>query len=285
MASISELRSSKGDKAKPAREHDFSVEVVTPAIAKEWLALNLHNRKASKRMVNRYMRDILGDGWAFCGDPIRFNGDGELIDGQHRLMAIEKSGKSIDCLIIRGLAKSVGEKIDQGYGRRASDHLYVRGITSSSIRLAAAARFLWWLKHKDNWRAIGMPTNWEVLSLIDRHPQLVESVEGAPSKMIGMHASMAAAFHYIGSHLLDDVDTADAFITVLTSGENAYDGDPLHLWRERLVAHMDKKTHLPVKRQRLGTIHAWNTFRKHEPLKQFKIPDDCAIDGLDVDKI
>ncbi len=275
--------------AKPRRsmldpsEFDYKVEIITPDKAKEYLLANTRNRSMSKRTVQRYVRDIQSGNWEFCGDPIRFNGKGGLIDGQHRLKAIDEAGVAVPCLVIRGLGLDVQEKIDQGYKRQAADHLHMRDIPNS-ITAAATARFLFWLKNKDADRSIGFPTNSEVLSVFDRHPKLPDSLS-VTGKAVGVHPSVIVGMHYIGSRLLSDTDTADAFAGVFASGEPTYDGDPAHLWRERLFAQAKSKYRLRQRSMRIGTIHAWNLFRRKEPLKIFRLPDDANIEGLDVARL
>ena len=108
---------SRGSKADP----EFALETISPDKAKEYMLANNHNRRLSGRTVDRYTRDILAGEWPFTGDPIRFNGAGTLIDGQHRLAAIIKAGQAAQCLVIRGLGLEVQEKIDQGRMRQAAD--------------------------------------------------------------------------------------------------------------------------------------------------------------------
>lgn len=290
MANIASIHK-EGKVAKSPREHDFAVETVTPAMAKEWMERNPKNRNASKRVVSRYARDMANGAWVFTADPIRFNGNGDLIDGQHRLLACMKAEKPFDALIVRLMALSVQEKLDQGKNRSAADHLSLRDF-KQAVRLAASARMLLRLKAgnsegeaRGKGRAGGTPTNSEVLALVDKHPQLALSVEAIGNTVIGVHPSMMGAIHYIGTHLLDDPDSADSFMAVMANGEPAYDGDPAHLWRERLIAQQTKKLRLRIDRQLTGTIHAWNLFRRREPLKMFRIPDDASIEGLDVNRI
>lgn len=293
MASISEIRSSaRAEKAKAPRDHDFSVEPVAPAKAKEWLEKNPKNRNLSKRTVSRYARDMVNGAWKFTAAPLLFNGNGDLIDGQHRLAALIKADKTLDFLIVQGMTLSVQEAIDQGRNRSAADHLSLRDF-KQAVRLAASARMLLRIKYNNaegsgnriTTRPTGMPTNAEVLALVDRHPRLAESVEAIGNTVIGVHPSMMGALHYIGSKLLDDPDTADSFMAVFANGEPAYEGDPAHLWRERLIAQQTKKLKLRIERQVTGTVHAWNLFKRREQLKQFRIPEDAVIEGLDVERI
>lgn len=283
--------SSRDGGARPilkASTFEHFVEMVTPEKAAEWMLRNVRNRPISNAFVRRYVRDLQGGLWEYCGDPIRFNGNGDLIDGAHRLKAIIDSGIPAECLIIRGLPLSVQEKIDQGRRRSAGSRLILRGADNGN-GLAAAARQLINIK-----RATPRGSNWvatdaEVLACVDKHPALAEAV-GAVGRVPADVApsiapSLLSAVYYVGAHLLDDRDTADAFAAVFMGNGSVQEGNPAHLWRERLLAQRSKQAKLTRSSRRVGTIHAWNHFRRGTKLQQFKLPEDATFEDLDVNRI
>jgi hypothetical protein len=79
----------KESKTIPTTIIEISSELVeiTPAMAREWLEKNIeNNRGVGAQVVDAYARDMLAGKWYIPGDPIRFDEDGNLIDGQHRLV-------------------------------------------------------------------------------------------------------------------------------------------------------------------------------------------------------
>jgi hypothetical protein len=259
------------------RSLDIEVVNVSPALAKEWLGLNSHNRAISKRAVERYAHDMVTERWAFAGDPIRFNGKGQLIDGQHRLHACVMADKTFMALVIRNLPLEVQESLDQGRARQARDHLALRGYASSTL-LAATARHLLFIKGTGR---LG-PTNADVMQAVERHPRLADSVEFCnTSKIMGITPSLLTAIHYIGAHLLDERERADAFANVFASGEPDYVGDPAHLWRERWLADSRRSSHMTRAARRMGSIHVWNQFRARTAVTHLRLPETATIDGLD----
>lgn len=262
---------------------DFSVEMVTPDVAREWIGFNTHNRRRSTGTITRYARDMKSGNWDYTADPIRFNGKGQLIDGQHRLLACIEADTPFKTLVVRGLPLDVVERIDQGKVRTAGDHLSLRGLDHSTY-LAAAARQL--LNIKRGFLAQrtsgSRATNAEVLDMVDKHPGLSDSIV-LNKRVLGATPSLLAAIHYIGAEVLKDRETADAFTNVFATGEPTYRGDPAHLWRERLVAQQTQKTFLRPLTRVSGTIHAWNLFRRKEALQLIRPPEEMpAIEGLDV---
>lgn len=61
---------------------------ITPDIAKEMLERNLNNRSVSPSRVDMYADDMARGEWQANGEAICFNESGNLINGQHRLMAV-----------------------------------------------------------------------------------------------------------------------------------------------------------------------------------------------------
>lgn len=79
---------------------------VTPAKAEEWLKKNTRNREPNEGRVERYTETMKQDEWLFTPEPIMFcdawtdpdtkEEHGEtLMEGQHRLLALVRSGKTV----------------------------------------------------------------------------------------------------------------------------------------------------------------------------------------------
>lgn len=85
----------------------MSYELITPERAKELLDSQGVNRNISKSTVIAYTNDILGDNWdTETSNSIAIDRDGILRDGQHRCMAIVKSGKAEPMWVCRNVAKN-----------------------------------------------------------------------------------------------------------------------------------------------------------------------------------
>lgn len=124
---------------------DYNVSVylrnVTPKFASEILAkFNTKNRKVLPSHVAALANNMINGTWRFNGDTIRFDANGTLIDGQHRLMAIVKSGKTIPCLFVVGLDPDTIKCVDIAIKPRNLKNLlemdFVKdaGLISASIR-------------------------------------------------------------------------------------------------------------------------------------------------------
>jgi hypothetical protein len=75
---------------------EAKITLITPELAEKFLEKNSNNyRKLSEKVVKAYQIDMETGNWKFNGDSIKFNKSGQLVDGQHRLTAISRSGISI----------------------------------------------------------------------------------------------------------------------------------------------------------------------------------------------
>lgn len=125
--------------AEASAEPTVEIRTVTPAVAKRWLSRNVRNRKIRPSVVDGYARDMAAGSWKLTGEGIKFDTNGALSDGQHRLAAIVKANTSVPLLVVRGVEPDAQDVMDSGVKRSASDALVLKGKSNPTI-LAAVAR-------------------------------------------------------------------------------------------------------------------------------------------------
>lgn len=100
------------------KEDAFFVDV-TPPMALVWLQKhNEINRVQRETIKTSYSRDMESGRFAQTGESISFDWNGQLINGQHRLEGVFKSGKTIRFLVVTGLDPAVRPLIDI-HGKRS----------------------------------------------------------------------------------------------------------------------------------------------------------------------
>ena len=121
---------------------NFDKMVITPEMATEILKGQIRNRKVNQNRVKMYATQMENGEWGLSPQPICFNEDGELSDGQHRLLAVIKSNIPIEFIVAKGVPNDA--VIDQGLARNSSDALYMRGLInkSSSVAMSVVNRYL-----------------------------------------------------------------------------------------------------------------------------------------------
>jgi hypothetical protein len=117
---------------------------VSPGMAADMLANNPHNRRPSPGHQRQLARDMQRGDFQFVGDPIRFDVDGKLLDGQQRLQAVIDSGATTKFLVISGLPSQAQRYMDIGRKRSAADQLMIEGVTASGMKAATAKLLLQW---------------------------------------------------------------------------------------------------------------------------------------------
>ena len=106
---------------------------VTPEKAADWLKNNFRNRKLSAAAIVAYARDMLAGAWVATHQGVAFNDRDELIDGQHRLHAIVRSGVTVRMMVTFGLPATIPgremttmDAVDRGATRTVGDQLLVQ---------------------------------------------------------------------------------------------------------------------------------------------------------------
>ena len=103
---------------------------LTPAAARALLERNVHNRRISEKVVQKYTAEIKAGEWRLTPGGIGFDDHGTLVDGQHRLHAIVRANQSVPMLVTLGLPPAGQEKVDRHRRRTLFDALYLAGLAS-----------------------------------------------------------------------------------------------------------------------------------------------------------
>jgi hypothetical protein len=99
------------------------IEDVSPKLAKEWLALSKGNRRLNADYVLSLAVAMEQGGWVPEASEVVFDEAGALIDGHHRLSAVEQLGASVRMAVKRGVPSAARNVIDTGRARSMSDLL------------------------------------------------------------------------------------------------------------------------------------------------------------------
>jgi len=147
----------KEDKLRALRAIDGSIELmdITPDFAAELLRRRHPHQRSLKEKYVADLADAMNEGrWRWTADAIRLDGDLFVIDGQHRLSAVVKSGVTMkDALVATVTGKDVILSIDQNRPRTLNDMRATHGqpVMSRIVSGAIIAESSDW----SQWR--GMP--------------------------------------------------------------------------------------------------------------------------------
>jgi hypothetical protein len=109
---------------------NLKVEIVliTPDRARNYLKFNTENRLPSKTNLSTLVNEMKDGRFLENGEAIIFDKLGNLKDGQHRLMAIVRSGKSYYIPVVKGVDPQAMATYDTGKKRSASDVLQLNNF-------------------------------------------------------------------------------------------------------------------------------------------------------------
>jgi hypothetical protein len=253
---------------------DISVENVTADVAREWLELNASNRLPRQRKIVEYARDMLAGKWRPVGDPIRFDTNGDMVDGQHRCMAVvlaseEDPDIEVAFVVVRGVEPEDRVVIDTGTKRTAADQLKMAGYKNHLV-LAAAAKWccMWDRQTLYADAAVKSVTHAEILEYVERNPALIEIAETVSNRM-RQHIDMPAGYIAAGYFLCHRVDQGAAFefFERLTDGAMLVAGDPILALRSRLRDLSRNHANLSGDMWLGLLLRTWNARREERSLR------------------
>lgn len=183
--------------------------------------------------------------FALTGDSVKFDYNGNLIDGQHRLTAIRDSSVAVYLLVVRGLEPTVRAVIDTGSKRSAADALRMAGTNAATRSMAATIRLLLGVQTGAVTRAGDTPpevTHSEVVRFYDSNHELLDYAlvfANRNHKAIHARPSALAAAMFIGGQR--DLEKFTAFITDVTELNFVGTGNPARTLYKRLQSLRDEQ--------------------------------------------
>ena len=247
----------------PAAAGRVASEVVevTPALAEDWLATTGPNRPVHVPTVERYAADMRAGRWQLNGDRVRFDANGALRDGRHRLSAVVASGVAVPMEVARGLSEDAVQTIDTGRSRSFADALHIESVANARA-LASVAKWLWRYEAGAMTGRARTPSHAELREVVARYPGVHDAVrEVQRSKEFQPHAVLAFVYTVAKSHM---PRKALQWLEALQEGE--------HLTRSHPVWHLRRKLGgrqaltKPLRPLEVAALAAksWNAFAANE---------------------
>lgn len=229
---------------------------VTPGIAAEFLLRNHNNRPVKDSRVAQFA-DMMSRGeWPYTGEAIKFDTNGDLLDGQHRLLAIVRSGVVLKMHVIYGLPREHQLYMDLGTKRTAGDQLGMQLGMLNGNRVAALARLVM------RWEAGTVLSGNALVSV----PDVVHWVSGRQDavqragllservyRVVRGRCSVigAVAYRTAQKHPYE----SERFFTRLATGADLTVGDPEHTLRETMLRRRDD--HRTGTMSEVAELHAY----------------------------
>lgn len=247
-----------------------TIEYITPEYANSILKMNTRNRSLNEKHVDYLAREMMAGNWKENGDAIRMNGN-ILIDGQHRLYAVIKSGITIKSVIVTGISASSFDTIDTGRIRSAGDALEVLGEKNSRNLAAALVATHKYYNGTVRGANKSKMSNHDVIKLLKVYPEMRLSLLqiNNKKKRTLLAPSILCSCHYIFSQI--DRTDANEFFDRMCDGSGLSVNDPILALRDRLMANASSKEKMTKWYTQALVIKSWNAYRSGKKLKYLRL--------------
>lgn len=250
----------------------MSVEDVNQEIAAMWLLNSKINRRIRPRQVKKYAADMRAGKWLVNGETIKFDVDGHLVDGQHRLAAVAVADTTIRTYVVRGVSSDAQTVMDTGITRSLSDVLTMNNEHDTTALAALLRVFsVYMIDNQLRSFTIQPQTNFQLLEQFSKNPDRyrIASRRGRQfaKECTGPASIWSLAYLNISQVVakLTDEDRADVdvFFDELLSGENLGPNDPrIHLRRRVRSLNNGYQSTRGGRREIYALIiKAWNLWR------------------------
>lgn len=249
------------------------VQIITPDEAKAFLGQNQGNRKVNNTFVDTLARDMAAGNWRMTGEPIKFDTEGRLIDGQHRLQAVVKSGQSIQFFVITGLAPETQFFLDAGRKRTVANVFQMQGVKDANV-LAAVARLANGLETgqiRTAFKNGAALTHAEGMAWAKSNPDAAEALRRARNVYKELRFSVAAVSTVLYYAWLVDGDKAFTWFEDLAEVKADGKGDPKSTLIRRMRHAQSNHEVMSATTVTYLIAKAYDAFRQGKPLNSLPL--------------
>jgi hypothetical protein len=260
-------------------------ELITPELAAVLLERNDNNRNRRSDRVDKYGRAMsLGD-WGLTGQPIIIDRNGNLMDGQHRLMAVVDTGISVWFLVVRGVDPELMPLVDKGLARTAGDAFAWAGVPNSNMVAAAIRQFLaliYGTGSRDS-HALNTITDQEMLDAFAEHEAFITwaaPIATSVAKSIKLSASQYLAAMLWLSLNECKPETIQEFSDQIVTGANLGEGSPILAFRNWALNIKVTKRRLRKDEILIAVVKTWNEVAEGRRRKLMKVHHDEVLPDI-----
>lgn len=261
---------------------EFKKVKIDAEYARTLLMSNELNRSAKDDLISKYANDMKSGEWKTdTAEPIKISKNGKLIDGQHRLMAIIKSGLEIDLWIAYDLDDDVFDVIDTGKKRTGGDTLKIFNV-DNAIKISASIQVYHKLKenlaiNRSGFRMTAL-SNQDILFEYKKNPSKWQTATLKANKWYLSfskcltHTEICALYFYL-SNISEN--SADSFFNQLC-GVSSIENYSFHSLRKKLISDkISKESKMTSDVRKSLIIKTWNLFRRGKQVKYLSYDPDA----------
>lgn len=246
---------------------------IDPEMAAAMLCFNFGNRRIRPHRVAVYAKDHERDKFDGSAVHIRFDKNGNLINGQHTLTMIVMTGKALHNVLVEfGCDPDVMKYLDRGLPRNVSDALTFLGASNVTLLSTALRSYIAYRNYGDKvWTGQAMQvTESDMVTEYEARPDFWNDIGRIAVRMRHSKVNSPGLYGTLAA-LTDGLDTAtfSAFEEGISVGANLSKGDPRLTLRNS--SHDTRFTKEATTQHRFIYITiAWNKWISGESMNQLK---------------
>ena len=254
---------------------EFKKILVTPTLAKQYLEANVKNRNVNQGQVIFYANQMESGKWKEdTGECIKISKEGVILDGQHRLLAIIRSNKSMFFHFALDVEQDVFSVLDTGKQRSAGDVFKIEGISYATAIPAVISCYHLYKNNiyiKDSGKHKKL-SNSQILDTYNNDRlywnELVKKAEIFKKDFQKILTSAMLGGIYA---ILNDIDKNKSldFMQQLTTGRNITN-DTILVLRNKLIEDKLSVSKIPLAIKTIYIIKTWNCFLSNKEIKVLK---------------
>lgn len=245
-------------------------------IARHLLEKNKSNRPIRLGVVKKYAREMADGRWYLTHQGIAIYDNGDIADGQHRLMAVIESGVEIDTLVTFGIKRPASLGIDQHAVRAAHDAIKIASGKNVDKDIIAITRCLM-VEIQPVVNSAIRPSASEIYDYYLENQSIIDYGKSfSERKVRGVTAAPVAASIAAAIFRGEDKIKIDRFCEVISTGEisGVWENAAIRL-REYLMFNKAAWTSGADRRDSLKRAQrAINAFCSKEPLSRLITPKE-----------
>lgn len=251
-----------------AIQPEHQIMKVTPEQADIWLQNSIVNRPLDLKRVYELEEAILENKWMFDGSPIRLNESQLLMDGQHRLEAIKRSGRIVKALVVSNIDDEAIKTIDSGRSKSGADMAVMLGFTKEQGQTADTA-IKWTCRYrKGGLGQVSVPNSY-IYDQIENNKELISSVMYVlqhPRKNRLLKAGIITFLHYMVRQQHEQ--KANEFVDRFILGDKLELDSPIYHLRQVLLMQDNQTYKMDILEKVATLINAWNSFKLNNKITQ-----------------
>lgn len=257
------------------------VVTITPEWAQEILRQNVHNRHVRRSLVDKYAYAIKTNQFPLTHQGIAIGSNGVLLDGQHRLLAVLKTGIPLQTLLCTNCDPATFTVLDSGATRKSADVLRIENVPSANTAAAAIRLYILYHDRIDKiWNGrVRVPTNDEIF---DYYKSREDEINYAVQKCTSVrktfrqltNASSIATFVLLALDKKHSETHIELFLQKLGNGTNLEETCPILRFRTAVFNGLLQSRGGNVPQLTLASIiKTFNFWHDQNTMKQFKLPN------------